>query len=127
MNYTTAEVELAIHKDIMLPISVSSTIVHKGVTIQFSKSHEVFIEDKLVASLDAGEWSDEQTSLIKNELTEIRDRIERISMESVESKSFSGVINLIMDREVDYMHVKKLMNVSTEIGFEQFKFIVIES
>ena len=127
MNYTSAEVELAIHKDIMLPTSVSNSIVHKGVTIQFSKTYEVFIEDKLVTSVANGSWNEDNASQIRNELTEIRDRIERISMESVESKSFSGVINLIMDREVDYLHIKKLMDVSTEIGFEQFKFIVIES
>lgn len=125
-NYTTSEVELMIPKDMHIPLSISQTIVHKGVTVQMSKEFEVLIDDKLVTSLAEGEWSMEDSLKIKNELMSIKDRIERLNIESDESAPFSGVINLMMDRTLDYLHIKKIMDASAEIGFEQFKFIVIE-
>jgi biopolymer transport protein ExbD len=126
-NYTASEVELAIPKGILIPISSSQSYVHKGITIQISKEFEVYIENKLVTKLNDSNWEDKDKLSIKNELISLRDSIEQIAFESDEGVSFSGIVNLIMDRSVLFEHIEKIMDVSTEIGFEQFKFIVIES
>ncbi len=126
-NYTTSEVELMIPKGMQIPLSISQTVVHKGVTVQMSKDREIIISDKLVTKVQKNSWSGKDSIKIKNELMAIKDRIEQLNIESDESAPFSGVINLLMDRSIDYYHIKKIMDVSAEVGFEQFKFIVIES
>ena len=91
-NYTTSEVELMIPKDMKIPLSISQTIVRKGVTVQMSKKFEVIIDGKLVTSVKNGNWRGKQALEIKNELTGIKDRIEKMNIESDESAAFSGVI-----------------------------------
>ncbi|MCB9090980.1 MAG: biopolymer transporter ExbD [Halobacteriovoraceae bacterium] len=126
-NYTYSEVELSIPKGVRIPSSESQTIVHKGITIQMSKEFHIFVENKLIVELGDGEWSNENKVKLRNELMSIRDKIEKTTFESDETIPFSGVVNLIMDRDLNFEHIKKLMDVSADIGFEQFKFIVIET
>lgn len=127
-NYSVDEFALKINKGISIPDSISKTLTRKGVTIQMSKDFEVFIEEKLITTLENnGEWSDEQDVLIKNELLALKENTEQIEMQSDKASGFNGIINLIMDRELSYEHIDKLMDISADSGYEQFKFIVIES
>ncbi len=127
-NYSVDEFALKINKGISIPDSISKTLTRKGITIQMSKDFEVFIEEKLITTLENdGQWSDEQDVLIKNELLALKENTEQIEMQSDKASGFNGIINLIMDRELNYEHIDKLMDISADSGYEQFKFIVIES
>ncbi len=127
-NYSVDEFALKINKGISIPDSISKTLTRKGVTIQMSKDFEVFIEEKLITTLENdGAWTDEQDVLIKNELLALKENTEQIEMQSDKASGFNGIINLIMDRELSYEHIDKIMDISADSGYEQFKFIVIES
>lgn len=132
MNYTISEVELSIPKDIKIPLSVSSSIVRKGVLLQVSKDFDIWAGDKFLMRVEGGNWQSTHRVQLANELYSIRDQIERMRMqtqdehETTEGKSFSTVVNLVMDKEVNYGQLQNLMDIATDVGFEQFKFIVIE-
>ncbi len=127
-NYSVNEFELKINKGISIPDSVSKSMISKGVTIQLNKEFEVFVEEKLVTSLnEEGRWKYSNKIKIRNELLGLKEEIERMRMQSENIAEPTDVVNFIMDKEIDFQHINQLMKISTDAGFEQFKFIVLGS
>jgi biopolymer transport protein ExbD len=126
-NYSSSEIEVNIPHNIKVPDSISKTNVEKGINIQMSKELTIWIQDEKVLELAQDTWNKDNSEQVKNKLIKVRSLIERNKMGSEKIKGFSGIVNLIMDKEIEYEHIEKLMEISTEVGFEQFKFVVIET
>jgi len=128
-HYSASDVEVAIQKGLLAPVSESVTEIKRGVTIQVSNDYKVYIENQLITQLTGkkGRWGSEDEFKIKNELANHREKIKQLYMQTSESVPFTGIVNLIMDKRLNYNHVEMIMDLSSDVGFEQFKFIVVES
>ncbi len=125
-NYSISEVQLKINQGIRIPDSVSKSLIEKGVTLQLNKDLEVYVDEKLITSLKkSGVWNFSNKVKVRNELLSLKQNLEKIKMEEKGLKDMADVVNFIMDKDIDYQHINQLMKISTDAGFEQFKFIVL--
>ena len=115
-----------IPKDIFLPSSVSSDPIIKGISVQYTKSGDLLVEDQLV-SRSVLNWSLSTQRKFYQKMINIQEEIEQTELESQYSKPFSKVVNLIMHKESPFEIIDRIMNTTTDAGFEQFKFIVVEN
>ncbi len=127
MNYTISEVELSIPKNIKIPESISTSYVKKGITVQMSDDLELWVNNSPLLQLGkARKWTVELRGQLEQELRQIRKRLENIRMRTLDAQDQANVINLIMDKNLEYTHLKELMDISSSAGYTEFKFIVIE-
>ncbi|MCB9062132.1 MAG: biopolymer transporter ExbD [Halobacteriovoraceae bacterium] len=115
-------------KEISLPKSESHTVSEKGVVIQATED-KVWLDDKLIFDRSQNEKSFDQEGRrlipLFNELVQKKAMAQRIEKEVKGGKPFSGMANLIVDKEVGYTFLRKLMYTTAEAGYQQYKFVVL--
>lgn len=128
MNFTISEVVLSIPQNIKIPDSQSLDMIKNGVQVQVSDDLEVWINDEKISTEGASSqlWPLKVEKDIVEKLMEIKNQLRELNLQSSAISDESKVVNLIMDKNVSYEHIEKIMNFSTQAGFEEFKFIVIE-
>lgn len=127
-NYSTTQSELNYVKDIIIPLSSSVDIAKRGVLIQIDKEHNIYIEQKLKANLKSG-WEGDGKDKVVDEMVlrkqEINNQVKQDNEKKLELNS--NIVNLVMDESIAYEYIKVIMQISLDAGFEEFKFIVIET
>lgn len=123
---SVADYEIKLLTGLELPSSETVNLAKRGITVQMNKNYELYIEDKLIGKALNGEW---ETSLDQNyvkELDILRQTVEDVWKNSNNTERFYVVINLLMDKTLDYKQVKRIMDLSAGIGMEQFKFVTMD-
>jgi len=120
-----SKLNMALQGDIHLPESKSYDESNRGISIQVTKNLDVFIENQKVA-LDGGSpWTPANSKIILGKLQEVKMKLEDIIKNSNTLERFNLIVNLAMDKDLDYSVIKNLMDLSTSVGITQFKFIVM--
>ena len=123
---TITKLNLNLRVNIELPRSETRDEADRGITVQLTKNLEVFIEDKSLALETGTLWTDNNANVIREKIKEVKLNLEQVINQSKTSERFNVVMNLAMDKGLDYLHVKNLMDIAAGLGIEQFKFIVME-
>lgn len=123
---SVADYEIKLLTGMDLPSSATVNLAKRGITVQMNKDYELYIEDKMIGKAENGSWNDDLSKNFVTELTIIKSGIEEIWKVKNNTERFYIVINLLMDKSLDYKQVKKLMDLSAGIGMEQFKFVAID-
>lgn len=129
-NSFTGEV-INIIPDLVLPKSEAQTPTQAGVIIQVSQK-ELWVDDTKILNFedkDSATITFDQGGRrivpLYNELVKKRDEINAINKEVPKAKEFSGIANLVLDSQLRYELVKKVMFTAAEAGFLEYKFVVL--
>ena len=127
--YSGSNLELNLVEDLKLPPSESSLLGNKTVIIQVDRHREIWIDGRNIGGIY--EWEDEERIAVLFEaLAEKRKSIReeeiarKIATESNIQEDTNRRINIVLDEELPYDVVHKVMHTSALAGFTKFKFIV---
>lgn len=127
-SYDSTGIILNIPKDIVIPVSKSSSINQNGVVVQVSPKI-IWVDDKEVINTETSSniYSPDKKTILPlfNALVLKKNEIQRVAKATPNAQKFSGVVNLIVDKSIKYSYVKKLMNTCAKAGFQQYKFVVM--
>jgi len=118
MNYNASDLTLDLVNNLEMAESESQRITHYAPVVQLNSEDVIFLDQKEVARLPAGE---------KQALTALETELKRIHADLPEKERTAkegALINLVFDKETDYAKIEKIMSTSATVGFTQFKFIV---
>lgn len=107
-SYNPSDLFVDIPSEMKVPISQSTDLGRKFVTVKVLNEENIWIEDAKIDSTNMDGF-----------LVKLKE--ERAKIKSSEDQKY---LNLVMDGELPYNTIKKLMDVASEIGFEHFKLIV---
>jgi biopolymer transport protein ExbD len=129
-SYSASNVIINIPKEVNLPLSQTQKGNETGVTLQVS-DQKLFIDDQMVADLRSSKNIFDESGLriipLYNELVRKRESSENLVKSTGADLDFDGKINLVMDKDIEYDFLRKLMYTSGEAGFLSFKFVVLAS
>jgi biopolymer transport protein ExbD len=128
-GYSASTVIINVPKEIVLPRSESTVHNQEGVILQVS-DNRIFVDDQVVAEIDKTNFNTLYEDDLKivplfNELVRRREDIENLNKSIAGAKPFTGMVNLVMDKNVKYDFLRKLMYTCGEAGFIKFKFVVL--
>lgn len=136
-SYNSSGVTFNYPEGIKLPISKSDSPNTFGVAIQMSKE-KIWLDDKELVDLTRAQTdsfyrrtvfdSSSQDRMIiplYNELVNKKNMVKRIEQSSDNAKKFSGIANLIIDKEIPYTQLRKILYTVAEAGYKQYKFVVM--
>ncbi len=112
-SYNPSDLFVDITKDINLPPSHSIDLGEHSVIIKIDREKRIFVDrTEIVESVNLVELLKSK----KGELDKYKDLYKKAKD--------TYIINLVMDEGTEYKELKKVMDLATEAGFNQFKFIV---
>lgn len=135
-SYNPSDLTLDVPKGLTLPYSDAKTLGSKSVIIQVNSENRIWINEKelnKISENDSEILSELHTELkaINKEMeTEIQNIAGRgpasdIEKESFENKKFNlKKINIVLDENIPYKVMRKVMHTAASAGFPEFKFIV---
>jgi biopolymer transport protein ExbD len=112
-SYNPSDLFVDITKNMTLPPSSSIDLGEHSVIVKMDKEKKIFVD--------------------RTEITEGVSLVELLKSKKVELDKYKEqykktkdvyLINLVLDESLEYQDMKKVMDVATEAGFNQFKFIV---
>ncbi|MFL5783418.1 MAG: ExbD/TolR family protein [Bacteriovoracaceae bacterium] len=129
-SYNSSGVIINVPNGIDLPRSASESLNNFGVNIQVSRTN-IWVDDKEVLTAETaneGQVFDEGGRRIVplyNELIKIKETIKLSEKLSPEATKFSGIANLVVDKNLKYSYLKRVMYTAASAGFKEFKFVVL--
>jgi biopolymer transport protein ExbD len=130
-SYSTSNIIINVPKEISLPTSQSESPNSEGVIVQVSKEKIWVDSNEIVNYLDpipGKKVFDHGGRLVVplyDELVRIKEGIELTNMQVNMDKKFSGVANLVLDKEVKFQEIKRVLYTAAEAGFQKYKFVVL--
>lgn len=109
--------------DLVMPQSDSANNAKRGITVQLNKFKDLYVEDKFVTSIKSQEWSDENRRIFNEKFKEKMDELDRIWRTNNNSEKFHMVVNLVVDKTLNYEHISQMMRICQYHGVIQYKFI----
>lgn len=130
-SYNSSGVIINIPKGITLPESASETMNNFGVNIQVSAT-QIWVDDKEIMSSvlmpdQVYDQGGRRIIPLFNELVKLKEKFKQVEKTVPGAKKFSGVANLVVDKNTRYNYMKKVMYTCAEAGFKEFKFVVLSS
>ncbi len=131
-TYNTSGIIINIPTDVKIPISTTQDINTEGVQVQVSQDR-ILVEDEFISETKASStipiFDQDGRRIIPlfNKLVEKKEMIKQLQLTDPKAKTFSGRINFILDKNIKYSLLKKLMYTAAEAGFVEYKFIVLSA
>ncbi len=128
-SYNTSGIVLSVPKDVKLPDSQSTSDNNLGVLVQVS-AKQIWVDDQEVLNFEQNSENNfdqggRRIIPLYNKLVQKREEVELLHKTLPQTKPFSGIVNLVVDKDLKYSLIKKLMYTSAEAGFMQYKFVVL--
>lgn len=123
---TISKVSIHLQGDIDLPSSKSIDSVNRAINIQINKNLEVYVEDEKINLSPGDLWTENNSKLILEKIKAVKAKFDEVINKSTTVEKFSIIINLAMDKNLEYNNIKHLMDIAAYAGLVQFKFIVVE-
>ena len=134
-SYSTNTIVINIPKEITVPISTSQSPSSSAISIQVSKDLKIWVDDKLISDLGvkrANQFDQDgmRITTLYNELAQKKEGLEFLAKQTGVAPKAEGQValdmaNLIMDSNIEYQWIEKIMHTAGQAGFAQFKFVVI--
>ena len=128
-SYNSSGVVLNVPEGISLPSSDSQSINTSGVMVQVS-TKKIWVDDKIIYNQETPpshtyDHGGRRIIPLFNELVLKKETFEQVEKSSPNAKKFSGIINLIIDKDIRYNFMRKIMYTCADAGFQKFKFVVM--
>lgn len=133
-SYNPSDLKLDLTSNLELPESKSLLHGNQSVTIQVNRSRSVFVNDK-----EIGRISKDSSSIVflEKKLKELKEQGDK-ELKTFKARSVSSVendlikskersnkqVNIVLDENLSYEEMQKVMHASATAGFPKFKFIV---
>ncbi len=124
-SFNSSDLKVDLVKNIELPNSISDKLGNHSVIIQVDRKKQVFVDNKMVGSASMGE--DRIPSLYKvlQVAREKEDKkMAKLDRKVAAEQKKKRQVNLVMDQNLEYAIIKKVMHTAAEAGYPKFKFIV---
>lgn len=118
-SYNASDLKLEVAKGITLPNSYSRELGHYAAIIQVNKDHVLSINNKELGNLKN---FGNKVHPLYTELETIK-KSEEKKLEGREQGMLKN-INIVLDKELEYGQMKKIMHTASLVGYVNFKFIV---
>lgn len=118
-SYNASSLQVNLVKDLNLVDSTSRDLGQFAPVIQVNAQKDLYLENKLVTNVTSGNFQ----RAINSALTRIREA-EKERFKNVKDKKPGKSINIVLDQDLPYSTLDKIMNVATSHDYENFKFIV---
>lgn len=118
-NYNASDLKLDLVKGINLPNSSSRELGHYAAIIQVNKDHMISINNKELGNL-------KNYSMTVGPLFEALEKIKNEDKKKLDGKEESMLrnVNIVLDKDIEYYNMKKIMHTASLVGYVNFKFIV---
>ena len=128
--YNPDESTLDVVENLNLPFSDSREIRQISVTVQVNKDRVIWVEGEKVGEIleKTGESIPILLSVLKREKERLNKEnrvVATVEEEKVEREDKIKRVNIVLDKNLPYKILRKVMHTSTLAGFNRFKFIVI--
>lgn len=134
-SYNASDLTLDVVEKLELPPSKSEVMGQMAITVQVNKERKLWIDNVPMGSMvESGEiitnLKDKLTELKKvrdEELKELEGRgVASLSEEEAlnKKKQTNKMVNIVLDQELPYAVLRKVMHTSATVGLSEFKFIV---
>ncbi len=121
-----SKINISLQGDMELPDSTSVDAANRAITVQINRSQEFFVENVKINLVPGPLWSIENKRLIVERLQAVKNELDVVIKKSSVTERFNLIINLAMDKNLEYSNIQNLMDLAAGVGLIQFKFIVIE-
>ena len=121
-----SKLDLTVRENIELPDSNSIDGAKRGITIQVDRNLQVYVEDQKLELSPGVLWTNSNADIIKSKIQGLKASLEEVIKKSENTERLDLVMNLVMDKELDYLHIQNFMSLAVSVGIQQFKFIVLE-
>lgn len=127
-SYDTSQVQVSVQNEITLPTSKSRSMNNQAVLVQVSPT-KIWVDRKLVldtTNMPENFLDDDNRRIIPlfDELTKMKEMIQKTSKEVPNAQPFNGFVNLVVDKSIKYSYLKKLMYTTAQAGYREYKFVV---
>ena len=125
-SYNATDLQLEVAKGIELANSKSKLLGSHAVIIQISKEKEIWIDSKKIgrASFSGDRITNLYTALDERKKKEITRLPASEKGKDGKKKDEQRRINIVIDQDLPYSVVKKVMHTAALAGYSKFKFIV---
>lgn len=120
-NYNASDLTLDLVKNIRLPSSNARVMGHYAAIIQVTKDQDIYLNNKFLIN---SKRSGAKISQLFDKLTEIKKQEIEKNINMPKEKQYKKNINIVIDKDVPYSEMKKVMNTAAIVGYTNFKFIV---
>jgi biopolymer transport protein ExbD len=129
-NFSTTAANIVIPRNVTVPDSKSQTTTKNAVVVLMDKELKVFLDKDLIVDFknDRNVFDSKGARIIPlyDKLVEKREAVEELAKQVREAKSFSGMVNMVMDKSLPYQYIRKIMFTATAAGYQEFKFITVQ-
>ena len=122
-NFSATNIDIPIPKELIVPISKSLETNEDAVTVSLTKVNEVYVNQEVVDEIDPNSES-RMISSLYNELLVQKERIK--STLKSEGRVISSVVNVVVDENVEFEQIKKILYTLKEADFKEYKFITTQ-
>ena len=122
-NFSATNIDIPIPKELVVPISKSLETNEDAVTVSLTKENEVYVNQEVVDEIDPNNES-RMISSLYNELL-VQKEIIKSTLKS-EGRVISSVVNVVVDENVEFEQIKKILYTLKEADFKEYKFITTQ-
>lgn len=122
-TYNTSEVQIEPPKDLRLPSSKSEAVLTQGITMSLSKE-SLKLGNEVLAELKNEDFKkSDQEDKDPNFIKPLFQTLDKTIKESKDKSVKDGKILLLVDKDMQYNVIRKVMYTSSMAGFAQVKLI----
>ena len=127
-SYNTSGVIINVPQNVRLPLSQSKKMNTPGVSIQVSEN-KIWVDDELIIqdinSKNLFDHGGRRIIPLFDKLTKKRQTVELVNKKTSYSKKFQGSASLVIDKNVGYHLIRKVLYTAAESKFIKYKFVVL--
>lgn len=118
--YNSSDLKVDLVNKLDVPFSVSKDLGSYAVIVQINAAREIYVEGKMVGSM--GTKSGEEQ--FGQYLSKIKSAAQAREVANSKEKETSAYMNIVMDKELTYDTMERVMQISTKYQYANFRFIV---
>ncbi len=128
-TFDASGITIDVADQVRLPDSETQSRTAPGVMVQVAEGM-IWVDDKVVLDTKTSkgriyDMNGHRIIPLFDELVAKKNTIEAIQKSSENAQKFTGIINLAIDKAINYDLVKKVMYTAAEAGFVKYKFVVL--
>jgi biopolymer transport protein ExbD len=122
INSGAGEFDVKLVSGVELPSTSSVNGAKRGITVQFNKDGDIYLEDELVTSVKNG-WSDQNRRVFNEKFKNLKDELETVWKNNNNSEKFHLMVNFVLDKSIAFLNIDQMMKICQYHGMLQYKFI----
>ncbi len=119
-SYNASSLRVDLVNDLSLANSEARDLGQFAPVVQVTGNYDFYVDNKMISNVNNGNFQ----TIFSNKLAEIRKKeIEKFGEKKHKELKFNN-INIVLDQDLPYSTLDRIMNVASTHEYENFKFIV---